>query len=141
MTRERAHIERVDPAEYMELHEQRLSQDDLIEHQPMSLLVRSQGELFRAYRLTATVEQIRRGISQTALRTVMLNADFHPASARIRSRVDERNDWHSDAFSVQDSGIIVPTRTGFFATRQPDDYDYLLLQAEAEREAERHLAA
>lgn len=140
MSRERVHIERVEPAEYLELHEGRLSQDDLIEHQPMSLFVRSAGDIFKAYRLTATVEQVRRGLGQTTLRTVMLNADFMPASARIRSRMDERNDWRSEVFSVQDSGLIVPTRLGFFATRMADEFDYLLLQSQAEHASERTAA-
>lgn len=129
MSKKRAHIERVDPTMYEGLYPARLTQADLAERQPLSLLVRSAGREYQAYRLSINIEAIQRNIGRATFNTILLDEDYHPATRSISSTLDEANNWFAPSFALIDNDRTISTRHGFLVSPQPDKFDELLVQA------------
>ena len=128
---QRPHIERIPPQDYAELYPQRLSQSEVDDQGVHSLLVRSQGEKYNAYRLTVNLAEIKRQLSSAAFKTILLNADLHPVTRRINSFLDEDSNWSSTNFCLIDNGKKTSIHGGFFVPPQTDEMDLFLLQSAA----------
>lgn len=126
----RPHIERITAEDYEQLYPDRLGLPEIDEHTVHSLLVRSRGKKFNAYRLTVNLDQIKRQLASAAFKTILLDADLRPATRQLNSMLDENNNWSSTSLKLIDSGKTISTKQGFFVPPQPDAADLFLMQSE-----------
>lgn len=127
----RPHIQRVSPQDYEALYPERLGQSEVDDQGVHSLLVRTNGEKYKAYRLTVNIAEIKRQLSGAAFKTILLDADLRPATRRFNSLLNEENNWSSPTLRLIDNGIKTPINSGFFVPPQTDDSDLFLLQMTA----------
>ena len=125
----RPNIERCSPDEFKRLFPERLRVDQIDEQRLLSLLVRSYGNTFDAYKLTVKLKDIRHQLGGAAFKTYMLDADLNPASRGMNSLMDSNDKVQSVSMQITDKGRGVPIRDGFFTPPQPDEMDLFLIEA------------
>jgi len=122
----RPHIQVAPPEEFEKLYPERLTQHEIDEQGVLSLLVRGHGETYEAFRLTVTIEEMKRKLGEAIFKTILLDADLKRATKRMNSFMDADNNFSSTCLRLKVNERRVPLRDGFFIPPQPDDSDWFL---------------
>lgn len=122
---------RIEPMEYDDAYPDRLRVSELEAGQPVSLLVRTDGDDYRAFRMSVRIEQLSRHLGEASFKTIMLNPDLQAVGKRINSIMDTDSNWLSTRLKLTVNGKMVATPRGFIAPYDSGEIDMFLLSSSA----------
>ena len=126
MSESRVYISKIDPGEYDLLYPDRLTIDEIEEKTPLALFLKTPGENFDAFRVSSSIEDVKRHMGAAVFKTIGLDRDFKPASRRVNSFMDADSNWTSPNFQLRSKSRRITIESGFIVPNPPDEFDLFL---------------